>query len=325
MSVAGLRTRILQLAERRLPALTRLREPEALPLRLNRRRIYVLPTRFGLGFGVLLFVMLLGALNYGNNPAFLLTCFLGAAAWASLFFGFRAMSGLAITQMRADEAHVGDSVKIHMTFAAGARNRPGLRLRCRDHETAFSARASDDTPILLALPCKQRGWFRAGRLRIWTDYPLGLFQCWSWVNPALEFLIYPKAEHPAPPLPPGAGRVGERASLGDSEDYAGLRDYRSSDPPRLIAWKASARHETLLVREVERRAGTALVLDYAALGALDPEARISRLTAWVLAAGAAQCSYLLRLPGLDIGPDSGSRHRSDSLRALALFKADRTR
>ena len=43
-----LRARLLAVAERRLPALTRLRRAEPLPIRLDRRRIYVLPTGFGL-------------------------------------------------------------------------------------------------------------------------------------------------------------------------------------------------------------------------------------------------------------------------------------
>ncbi|MGH8122583.1 MAG: DUF58 domain-containing protein, partial [Rudaea sp.] len=37
---------LLILAERRLPALTRLKQPETLPIVLDRHRIYVLPTRF---------------------------------------------------------------------------------------------------------------------------------------------------------------------------------------------------------------------------------------------------------------------------------------
>ena len=53
----------LALAERRLPALTRLAPGRALPIALHRRRIYVLPTRFGLVFALMLFVMLLGALS----------------------------------------------------------------------------------------------------------------------------------------------------------------------------------------------------------------------------------------------------------------------
>ena len=66
-----LRIRALAYAEQRLPALTRLRRSESLPIRLDRRRIYVLPTGFGVSFGLLLFVMLIGALNYANNPALL--------------------------------------------------------------------------------------------------------------------------------------------------------------------------------------------------------------------------------------------------------------
>ena len=52
--------------------LARPRRPEALPVTLDRHRIYVLPTGFGLFLGTLLAVMLLGALNYNNNPALLL-------------------------------------------------------------------------------------------------------------------------------------------------------------------------------------------------------------------------------------------------------------
>ena len=46
---------------------------------MHRRRIYVLPTRFGLAYSCVLVVMLLGALNYNNNPAMLLTCLIAAA------------------------------------------------------------------------------------------------------------------------------------------------------------------------------------------------------------------------------------------------------
>lgn len=68
----------------RFALLARPRRPESLPVALDRRRIYVLPTRFGLFFAALVFTMLLGALNYNNNPALLLALLLGATALASL-------------------------------------------------------------------------------------------------------------------------------------------------------------------------------------------------------------------------------------------------
>ena len=60
----------------RLEALARPRGPEPLPVAFDRRRIYVLPTAFGAFFALLLAVMLLGALNYNNNPALLLALLL---------------------------------------------------------------------------------------------------------------------------------------------------------------------------------------------------------------------------------------------------------
>jgi hypothetical protein len=37
------------------------------PVRLDRRRIYILPTALGLGYAAMVFAMVLGGLNFGNN------------------------------------------------------------------------------------------------------------------------------------------------------------------------------------------------------------------------------------------------------------------
>lgn len=320
-TVADLRLRALAYAERRLPALTRLRKPETLPIALGRRRIYVLPTGFGITFALLLFVMLLGALNYANNPALLLTCLFAAACGASLFAGFRVMNGLALARLSASECHAGEPLALRLRFET-ARARPSLVLRRDATETAFSLTPDDDSEVVLAIPSTVRGWLRPGRLRLSTEYPLGLFRIWSWLNPDAAFLVYPAIETPAPPLPSGAGNKAERTRPGPGDEASGLRDYRVTDPPRLIAWKASARHDALLVRDAERRIEDALVLDYAAIRGLDGEARLRRLTAWVLAAEAAQREYTLHLAEQSIGPGVGGTHRHACLRALALAPSD---
>jgi len=318
-TIAELRIRALAYAERRLPALTRLRKPEPLPIRLDRRRIYVLPTGFGVAFSLLLFVMLLGALNYANNPALLLTCLFGAAGGASLFAGFRTMNGLALVRVAADECHAGAPLALHVIFAPSTRVRRSLVLRAGDGETAFTLPAGVEGGITTTLATSARGWLRAGRLRVSTDYPLGLFHVWSWLNPDAEFLVYPALENPAPPLPGGDVRGDLAARAGAGEDHASLRDYRVSDPPRLIAWKASARHDALLVRDAEQRSDDALVLDYATLHGLDHEARIRRLTAWVIAADGEHRDYILDIPNGTFGPGAGAVQRHACLRALALL------
>ena len=313
--------RALAWAERRLPSLTRLRRPEPLPILLDRRRIYTLPTRFGLGFALLLFVMLLGALNYGNNAAILLTCLLGATASASLFFGFRNLSGLVVTQLRAGDVHAGDSVVVDIEFEPGLRDRPSLRCESGDQSVDFALPAGNVGRFSLDRIADHRGWWRPGRIGIATDYPLGLFRVWSWMHPDRSVLVFPRAEIDPPPLPFDDAAHGEQSAQGSDEDYSGLREYRPSDPPRRIAWKASAHRDDLLVRDRERRSGNALVLDYARLAGLDHEARISRLTAWVLAAETAQAAYALQLPDARFDSAFGPAQRSACLRALALLPA----
>ena len=52
----------------------------ALPFKLEYRHIYVMPTMFGVWFGILLAVTLLGGLNFNNNMALLIGFLLAAIA-----------------------------------------------------------------------------------------------------------------------------------------------------------------------------------------------------------------------------------------------------
>ena len=78
------------------------RQAEHLPVRLQRNRIYVLPTRTGLFFGLLLGTMGLGALNFNNNPALLLALLLAGAAQASLIAAHMLLSGAAVDAGASD-------------------------------------------------------------------------------------------------------------------------------------------------------------------------------------------------------------------------------
>src|SRR5574337_594158 len=117
----SLRDRLFEYAERRLPALTRLKRVESLPIRLDRHRIYVLPTRFGLMLSLLLLVMLLGALNYNNNPALLLTCLFAAAAYQSVFAAFATLNLLEVTALRVEPGHAGSDLEFLIHFHIASR------------------------------------------------------------------------------------------------------------------------------------------------------------------------------------------------------------
>ena len=312
-------SRALVYAEKRLPALTRLKKSETLPIRLHRRRIYTIPTRFGLIFSLVLIVMLLGALNYNNNPAMLLTCLLAAAGYQSIFQSFRALNGVQMTALQAEPCHAGDEVPLVLHFQTDARIRRSLRLRIGDRETVFDLRPNADGRMSIAIPAARRGWQHVGRIKLYCEYPFGLFHVWSWLNPEFSALIYPMLETDAPPLPRNSSDAQTVSSRGRGDELAMLREYRPSDPIRSIAWKASARHDSLLVKEFEHYRGREIVLSYAALRGITGEGRISRLARWVCDAETAQVRYALILPHTKLGPASGPDHRHACLRELALL------
>lgn len=319
------RSKLLKLAEAHLPALTRLKRAETLPILLHRRRIYVVQSRFGLIYSAMLLVMLIGSLNYANNPALLLTCVLGAAAYLSVFAGFRALNRVELKTVQTQPCHAGGRLPLSLQFAtAQAAAKHGLRLRMENGDTpdesiVFELAANGAQTVAASLPAPRRGWLPVGRLSVWTEYPYGLFHVWSWLHPDARALVYPRLDANAPPLPQTGGEAAAQATRRDEDEFGLLREYRGGDPRRLIAWKASARQDHLLVKQFESPRGHEVVLAWNRLDGLDAEARISRLAAWVERAEAAQVGYRLELPHVGIGPALGAAHRHACLRELALM------
>ncbi|MBS7457640.1 DUF58 domain-containing protein [Coralloluteibacterium stylophorae] len=296
------------------------RAPEPLPVALHRRRIFVLPTGYGAFVAVLLLAMIVGALNYNNNPALMLGFALAATALYSLIQGQLVLAGLRAAALHAAPVHAGQVLQLRIDLEMGTRRvRRGIELLLGDARAAVSLEAGERREVALAVPAPRRGWWTPPRLRVSTVQPLGLARTWSWVRPDVRLLVYPALEASAAPLPEGEGeRPNQRRSLWGDE-FHHLREYRTGDPTRKIAWRPSARTGRLLVREHEDVAGRELLLDWHALGALEYEARIRRLARWVVDAERAGSRYRLRLPRETLGPGIGPDHRHACLRALALL------
>ena len=317
---SDLRQRVLAGAERRLPALTRLRRAEPLPVVLDRRRIYVLPSPAGLFFGALIAAMLLGALNYNNNPALMLCFLVASAVHTSLLGGYLNLRGLRLVQVQAAPVHAGDTLTLRFTFEAGERrSRHGLCLAREDRTACFSVAVAGLAEVTLDVATLQRGWLAVGRIRVSTAHPLGLFRVWSWIHPERSVLVWPAPESTAPPLPRGTDLGAGRLRRGSGDEPHSLREYRAGDPLRLVAWKRSARTGHLMVREFETPRGGDVLLEWDRVADLPYEARIRRLTRWVLDAEREGLRSVLRVPGVELGPASGSDHVHACLRALALL------
>jgi uncharacterized protein (DUF58 family) len=290
-------------------------------IRLQHRRLFILPTRHGYGYALMLLLMLLAAMNYNPSMAFLLTFLLVGLGANAMWRTHRNLLDLTVSAQGADAAFAGGQAcfRFRIHNPAGAM-RPAIALSRLPHAcTLMNIPAGASAGVVLRVPAAKRGVLRAGRLVISTRYPLGLFRAWSWLEFDLSTVVYPRpAEGVSPPPEGGGTQAGVRAGPGQ-DDYEGLRAYRLGDPPRHIAWKAFAHTGTLLTKQFCGDPNTAIWLDWDTLGALDTERRLSLLCAGVLQAARQAIPYGLRLPGQTLGPEAGPLHERRCLEALALY------
>jgi len=308
---------------RRLESWMRPRQVEPLPVRLARNRIYVLPSTTGLFFGLLLGTMGLGALNFNNNPALLLALLLAGAAQASLIAAHMQLSGVVVDAVAADPVAAGEPLRLRIALLSrDQRLRRGLRVAHGDARVHVAFDQSGTTAEL-RIPTERRGLMQVPRIELSTVQPLGLARAWAYARPAQQLLVYPAPESQAPPLPASIGDAGRARVMRAGDDVHHLRAYRAGDAPRTVAWKASARRDSLLVREYEQHRSDQLLLDWSLTAGLPYEQRIRRLARWIDDAEREGRRYALAIPGQATVPMGlGVVHRHRCLRVLALMPGE---
>lgn len=300
------------------------RIPPAASVRLNQRRIFILPSRVGGAFAVALLLMLLVGINYQNSLAYGLTFLLMAVFVVTILHTYRNLAGLVLKAGGGAAVFVGEQARFRVRLESREREHQAIALGWPPAELMLrDVPRKGQSEVELSLPATRRGWLRPERLRVESRFPLGLLVAWSWVDLDQAVLVYPQPLEGDLPLSAGLGdeqEEGLRVFGQGADDFQGLREYQPGDSKRRLDWKAYSRGQGLLVKDFAMLSGRDLWLDFDSLGG-DSETRLSLLCHWVLQLSQRQQAFGLQLPGQVIAPDYGEDHRDACLRALALFGA----
>jgi len=293
------------------------------PLLLTRRRVYILPTGAGVFFGGLLLVMLIGAINYNNSLGFMLTFLLAGLNVISILYTYRNLLHLKVSARAAAPVFAGERITVPVLLDnTGQARRFSLHLHFpQESSVACDVPTNSWTQAQLPLSSKKRGLYPLPQFRMHSIFPLGLFRAWTYARFDISYLVYPKpAERDGLPLEHlyRPKQTGDKAS--GSDDFAGLRNYHQGDSLRHIHWKTVAKDQGMHTKQFGGDRSNELWLDWRALEHLDKEARISRLTRWVIDAEQTGMNYGLWVPGTQLSPNSGDGHKHNCLRALALIE-----
>ncbi|HET9045847.1 MAG TPA: DUF58 domain-containing protein, partial [Casimicrobiaceae bacterium] len=266
------------------------------PVVLRHSRIYILPTRRGAALIATLVVMLLTSLNYALSLGLFVTFALSGLVAAALLHTFRNLAGINVRPLAAGDTFAGAPIAFSVELFGGSAARSQVMVFARDTRIVSDVAAGGAHMLTLMAPTRSRGRIPLGRLTVSSDHPLGLWRGWAYVHFPLEGIAYPAPEPAAPPLPLGRdGPDSAAPARGGDADLAGLRDYQPGDPPQRVAWKAVARGAGWFTKAFDgTQGGGPIALDWYAMPQLETEARLSRLTAWVLAAERVARPFSLR-------------------------------
>ena len=326
MSMWWLSTKWSQRAEkfrtRRFKSWLDRRVPPAQAIRLTHRNIFIVPTRQGFGFVLILLLVLIAGINYQNALAHALAFLMLGLFLVAMLQTYRNLAGLVLSQTVPIEGFVGQKISVAFQVQSDAgRVHDGLSFFWpnRPIGQGFAVDRNGTTIFRQAIP-DHRGWYEPGRLRLETVYPFGLFRAWSWLDFDCRILSYPK------PVPcdrwvsqdASTPQAGRRSSLGADEVKA-LKDFQDGDDQRHIHWRASAKLDRLMVKSYESEQSTSPWLRLAGLEMLPMADRLGGLAYLIEAASKRGDAFGLDLYGQQLPVASGPGQERKALKRLALF------
>jgi len=291
---------------------------------IHRRQLYILPTRNGITFFFVLLLILFGAINYENSLGHMLTFLLGSMGFLGMIYTHQNINQLKVKIGRAEPVFAGQSILFPIIISCKKNAiHPNLKLLSESGQmSSVHLINTTETEIKLELSAKQRGYISVGRIKLFSEYPLGLFHAWSWLKLDSRCLVYPAPDSHHYPLhfAKDNKQGSDHSDQQGVDDYAGIREYQAGDLPTYMAWKAIAKTGILQTKLFTNDTAKKAWINWTQTSeTLDIEKRLSILCRMILDASDKNIIYGLKIPGITLAPASGLQHKQQCLKALALF------
>ncbi|HLW82351.1 MAG TPA: DUF58 domain-containing protein [Candidatus Acidoferrales bacterium] len=235
-------------------------------------------TREGVIYLAAVFIVVLAAVNTGNNLLFMILACLLAGILISGVLSRAVLTGLELNielpehvfaeQPILANVEVRNEKSITPSFSlrvvGAAEKGPSQILTRPVYFPYIPHQSSARQSVELLFP--RRGVYRQNAFGIRTKFPFGFLEKTRRVDSPMELVVYPHIE-PTDEfyeiLPLLSGEI-ESMHRGRGHDLHSIRDYLPTDSARFVDWKASAKSGALKIREFAREDERRLIL------ALDP-------------------------------------------------------
>ncbi|QJR79680.1 DUF58 domain-containing protein [Alteromonas pelagimontana] len=308
------RQRLLQWLDKRIPA--------SQQHQLDLRSIFIFPGWFGLGYLVMCICLFVLGTNYQNNLMLFLCYFLLALFLLNLFSSYLNFARIQIKAETVTPVFAGDIAVICLRITTD--NEPSahglLHASWWQEKSRITIDLDTDLPhIVLPFATQQRGVIPLPRITCYTEYPLGLYKCWTHLDFSQTLNIYPA------PVPCAIDLQHNQADTGNiatehagHDDFNGLKNYQAGEPLHRVAWKNVAKGGDWVSKSFsEQQSATGyLVLPSTYT---DLETELGKLAYQVIKLTDKKIEFGMQLQNIEIPVAKGERHKHQCLTALAQF------
>ena len=290
------------------------RQSAADKVTLVQKLIFILPTRYGWWFLFLIGLLYLLGTNYQNNLILLVSYLLLSVFLLSIVLTYQNLSGLTVQCPNNAEGF--SSGKVHPVISfSSAKMHYMLQLNLMPHYDAVQLLDISQSATL-SLTVAKRGRYPLPRLKITSQYPLGLWRAWSYIALRQHYWVYPVPDNNAA-LYPSEDELATPAgnNMGDT-----LTSYHSGESVRHIVWKRLAQNPVNpVVREQQQHSQAEP--EWVIVPALSGDAlehALRRACQQLLSLEHSGRHYGLKLPTVTVPQAQGALHLQRCLQELAL-------
>jgi len=305
---------------------------------LTNRNTFIFPTKFGFSYFFFVLVLFLLGTNYQNNIIILFSFLFASFFITVMMHSFYNFSQLHVASQARYHCFVGQELNINLMLNS-KRARYNFHANFVDQTiksksgSLFQCNVGSNQLTIICLPTK-RGDIKLGRINIFSEYAFGLFKSWSILDFSHRAIIYPS------PLPLATSqsslsfvdnRDDTKRSFAQAregvEDFSELRSFIPGESLSRTAWKQLAKGQGHYSKHYHVNQGEPIWLKLSEMPSVSIEKQLCFLSYLICELTLNQQKFGLLLDGgktrnsaVRIEPDSGSRHKQNTLTTLALYQ-----
>jgi uncharacterized protein (DUF58 family) len=299
------------------------RMPASADQQLSNRNIFILPTKFGLAYLTSVLVIFLLGTNYQNNLIILVSYLFVSVFLTGMLYSFFNMSQLQFNFTRNVSGYAGQQVVVPIAIKT-IKNRFDLNFSFTNNQTVNQSQIEiGESDVNVPYLAQKRGLHNTGRIKISSEYPFGLFVCWTNLDFNCIVTTYPAKKH-FNNLKSNSSQQHEDMDgnnvIEGGDDFGELRQYRAGESNAQIAWKQLARGQGYLTKTTQQELGSTIWLSLNDLPSSPLETKLEMLCFLILDHHKHGVPFGLELDRVEIKPNLGNNHTQACLSLLAGYK-----